>query len=161
MRHGFDADKKSLEAFVCVLYGERDSEDINEARRKKLYKLAKWKKDAPDPSKLRKVNCALIPPCRSTLEQKMARANFVANMWMRATTPRPCQEMDPKDFGWSQTNGIYEPIWYSGLMMPTNILVGESDDLEEEEATGNESDVAAEGVDYEESSDEEEEEDCE
>ena len=50
-----------------------------------------------------------------------------------------------------QTNGIYEPIWYSGLMMPTNILVGESDD---EEATGNESDVAAEGADYEETSDE-------
>ena len=39
-------------------------------------------------------------------------------------------------------------------MMPTNILVGESDDEEEEEATGNESDVAAEGVDYEEISDE-------
>ena len=69
-------------------------------------------------------------------------------------TPRPCQEMDPKDFGQSQTNGIYEPIWYSGLMMPTNILVGESDDEEEEEATGNESDVAAEGADYEEHSDE-------
>ena len=42
--HGFDGDKKSLEAFVWVLYGERYSEDINEARRKKLYKLAKWKK---------------------------------------------------------------------------------------------------------------------
>ena len=47
-----------------------------------------------------------------------------------------------------------EPIWYSGLMMPTNILVGESDDEKEEEATGNESDVAAEGADYEETSDE-------
>ena len=39
-------------------------------------------------------------------------------------------------------------------MIPTNILVGESDYEEEEETTGNESAVAAEGADYEETSDE-------
>ena len=87
----------------------------------------------------------------------MARANFVVNVWMRATLPHGLVKKWTQKILDSPRPTAYmniEPIWYSGLMMPTNILVGESDDEEEEEATGNESDVAAEGADYEETSDE-------
>ena len=81
-------------------------------------------------------------------------------MWIRATLPRPCQEMDPKNFGWSLTDSIYEPIWYAGPMLPTTIRVDESEDGEDEDHEIG-PDVMQD-VEYEETSDEEEEEeDCE
>ena len=147
--HGFEVDNnRSLEAFVCVLYGYHNTKDINEARRGKLYQLAKWKKGSQPSSKIGQINCSLIPPCRSSLEQKILRAKFVANMWMHASSPRPCHEMDPKNFGWRQTDGMYERIWYTCPMLPTNI------EIEESEGNGEESDVeieadAAEDMEYE------------
>ena len=97
--HGFDGDKKSLEAFVWVLYGERHSEDINEARRKKLYKLAKWKK-CPRPIQIAQSQLCADSALSINFRAKDGKSKFRCQCVDASNyTPRPCQEMDPKDFG--------------------------------------------------------------
>lgn len=75
-------DAPAITSFVCRLYGLRTS-DINEARYKIFLRICGGKKANPL-SKLKKLNCASLPPCEKVLTNHLKRTNYVARLWKRA-----------------------------------------------------------------------------
>lgn len=92
---------------------------------------------------VKKVDCALLPPCARTLHKKIQRAHFISNVWGNADSPYPDQGMNPVDFGWKLNNGFYIPEWFLGPHLPNDIL------LEVEDHQSNEPDVEPEVDDSE------------
>ena len=60
-------------------------------------------------SNVRKVDCALLPPCRKTLQNKIKRAHYVAMLWGHADTACPGDGTDPLNYGWKIQDGSYAP----------------------------------------------------
>ena len=74
--------------------------------------------------KLKKVNCASLPPYHSVPKHPktahQARVNYVLKMWAFAHTNHPTENMDPVDYGWQlNENGILVPLWHEGSALPT------------------------------------------
>ena len=88
----------TMETFVCKLYGSKKSR-VNEARYELFHKkYAKQNKV---------VNLSLLPPCKSTLEKHLQRANYVARIWKCcgiSNTDYP----HPSQYGW---NAVLEIEW--------------------------------------------------
>ncbi len=59
-------------------------------------------------ARLKKINCASLPPCSKTLLNHIKRAQYVARMWRRADETNPTGEASPTDYGWklNQLNQI-------------------------------------------------------
>ncbi|KAK6168800.1 hypothetical protein SNE40_019977 [Patella caerulea] len=71
---------------------------------------------------IKKVDCALLPPCEKTVYSKLQRAHFVSIIWGRADSADPGHGLDPLQFGWSKKNGCCSPEWFLGPAMPDNIF---------------------------------------
>ena len=142
------------ELFVAGLYGFPNCKDLNAARCQKLFKLAGWKKgEKPNKEKLKKINCALLPPCVNTLKLKILRAQYISTIWTRATKRNPSHGLDPLKSGWQKDeSGCYEPTWYNGPLMPEIIPIADKKDKKKEPDDELEADAKAE-VDYISSSD--------
>ena len=50
--------------------------------------------------KLRKINCALLPPCQKVLHQKILRAQYVSQVWSKAAEKNPSESLCPANYGW-------------------------------------------------------------
>ena len=97
----------NMENFVCNLYGIRGTEHVDAARTAKLFALAGVKKKSglktPEmKSKLKKVNCSLLPPCSKVLNMKMKRALYLSSIWTKASGNEPSQGLSPVDYGWEK-----------------------------------------------------------
>lgn len=66
--------------------------------------------------KIKKVDCALLPPCADTLHQKLRRAHFVSIIWGNADSPQPGHGLDPLHYGWKEKDGCYMPNWFIGWL---------------------------------------------
>ena len=121
----------NMEKFVCHLYGIRETEHVDAARTAKLFALAGVKKKSglktPEmKSKLKKVNCSLLPPCSKVLNMKIKRALYVSSIWTKAPGKEPSQGLSPADYGWEKVEGTWSPIWYRGSPLPEKLNDGDS-----------------------------------
>lgn len=76
---------------------------------------------------IKKVDCALLPPCSDALKQKLRRAQLVSTIWGKANLPQPAHHLDPLDYGWKEENGCYVPIWFTGPSLPEDLFEEEVD----------------------------------
>ena len=67
---------------------------------------------------VKKVDCALIPPCAKTVYNKMQRAHFISILWGNADSAHPGHVLDPLNYGWKEKNGYYTPDWFLGPALP-------------------------------------------
>ena len=110
----------TMEKFVCELYGSKKSR-VNEARYELFHrKYAKQNKV---------VDMSLLPPCKSTLEKHLQRANYVARIWKCcdiSNTDYP----HPSHHGW---NGDLEIEWCNEIF-PSDFedIMLNSDDSDDE-----------------------------
>ena len=132
-----DQTLKTLEKFVCQLYGDKKCNDVNELRHKKLVqgrkrRITKPKTPASQPNaptnslptpaalprnKIRRSNPASLPPCFATFEQQAFRTNLAANMWKQA--PNANMKMwDIAKHGYHIVNGKCMIKWFEGPELP-------------------------------------------
>ena len=117
------------------MYGQRKTNDIDEARYNKLMQLS-GKVDVNNPlANVKRVDCALLPPCQRTLDMKVQRTKYVTTLWTEARTARPAAGMLPVEYGWHMDNGILEPIWFKGPAMPDNLFENDSSEIDNEDET--------------------------
>ncbi|MCH2406132.1 MAG: hypothetical protein MK200_08070 [Nitrosopumilus sp.] len=77
---------KGLEKFVCHLYGSKTN-DVNKLR----YKMYCSRKA--------ELSCELLPPCFSSLNQHILRANYQTKIWRSSLIPNPAVP-SPEGHGW-------------------------------------------------------------
>ena len=140
---GGQADMKTIEQFLCLLYGRKlkDKSNINSIRSSKLLAMTTCKKTGDKWKHIQKVNCCLLPPCRIVLKEKIRRSQFVAMLWTRADSSNPLENLSPLDYGWVREEEKLIPLWYEGDTLPKTL----SDSVEETEDVENvavEEDVA-------------------
>ena len=56
------------------------------------------------------------------MDMKLLRARHVTILWSHASTSCPGEGLSPTDYGWSETNGVLQPIWFQGLEAPNNLF---------------------------------------
>ena len=84
-------------------------------------------------SNIKKVDCALLPPSRPTLQKKLQRAHYVTLLWSHAHTAFPAQGLSPTDYGWSIKRDLLLPTWFDGPSVPDSLFSSHVDvDIEEE-----------------------------
>jgi hypothetical protein len=123
-----EVDIPGVTSFVCSLYGFKTS-DINEARYKAFMRMSGGTEKEPL-SKIKKIDCASLPPCTKTLANQIKRAQYVARMWRRADQTDPTVGASPTDYGWKLTQKGFEPEWYPGSSVPESLTGTNSDDRE-------------------------------
>ena len=85
--------------------------------------------------KVRKINCASLPPCQKTLEQHILRANYISILWTRAGTRDPTDGIHPLSYGWVNNNGHFLPLWFEGNALPTSLTTCEMESVDNESVT--------------------------
>ena len=85
---------------------------------------------------VRKVDCAILPPCAQTVHNKLQRAHFI--IWGNADSAKPADGLNPLNYGWKEDNGKFVPDWFPGPAMPGELFEGdiEADDRQEENVDG-------------------------
>ena len=71
---------------------------------------------------LKKVDCALLPPCSKTIKNKLQRAHYVSLIWGSVESANPAYQRDPLEYGWKDKDGCYIPDWFSGPPYPDNLF---------------------------------------
>ena len=61
---------------------------------------------------VKKVDCALLPPCAKTIHNKMQRAHFISILWGNADSAHPRNGFDPLNYRWKEKNGYNTPDWF-------------------------------------------------
>ena len=68
---------------------------------------------------VKKLDCALLPPCAKTLKMKLLRSQYVARLWANATNAFPTAGMSPCDYGWALDSELrLTPQWFEGKELP-------------------------------------------
>ncbi|KAL2091652.1 hypothetical protein ACEWY4_013915 [Coilia grayii] len=129
-----------IEKFTCCMYSMPKLSKVNDVRLalfEQKYALCKAKTQPL--SKIKGVNPSDMPPCHSSLVNKVRRANYIAYLWKNAPARNP-SDLDPNEHGWFLKDNQYVIHWYDGEQLPqsiTNILSKEdtgalTDDTDEE-----------------------------
>ena len=127
---------------MCSLYGFATS-DINEARYKAFLRMSAGGNENEPLARLKKINCASLPPCAKTLNNHIKRAQYVAIMWKRADQKDPTGGANPTDFGWKLSEDNYfEPVWFPGSSVPESLTGSCHEENIEATSTDDESDNA-------------------
>ena len=94
---------------------------------------------------------ASLPPCRRSLVQHIRRVNHQVGIWKRSHVPEPQIPNPSPGHGWEETNGILDPLWFDGDVLPrvladiaqvdTDNEDSDSDIDQDEEETGIESET--------------------
>ena len=111
---------------------------------------------------VKRVDCALLPPSRRTLQMKVRRAQYVTILWTNAATASPGDGLSPTEYGWSVNDNLLQPIWFQGPAVPdtlfTNSTTVEVDsDSDETIITGSEAQCDLEALSLDELSDSDDE----
>ena len=137
-----------IEKFICMLYGAHSAHNADKARRIKLYQLAGIKEKEVTPhskklKKLRKINCALLPPCQKVLHQKILWAQCVSQVWSKAAGKSPSESLCPANYGWRREENRWKWVWYIGSAVPETFAGSTDDDEEENDAENDEDDACS------------------
>ena len=110
----------AIQRFVCIMYGQQNLLFVDKAREMMFdNKYAPTNRDQPF-DKIKKVEASSLPPCFSTLLEKIRRSNYVAYMWKRANLSDP-RLPDPEESGWVKKDSKYQLNWYTGNQLPSNL----------------------------------------
>ena len=83
-------------SFVCWRYGFK-TPNITEARYN-IFMCTSGGKGKELLARIKKINCASLPPCTKTLLNHIKRAQYVARTW-KADETNPTGEASPTDYG--------------------------------------------------------------
>lgn len=83
-----EATIKSIEKFVCEMYGTKGAESVNESRFALFMKVYSPKGKHPMAS-VKGIDGSLLPPCRSVLIEQIKRSNAICSFWNSATVLKP------------------------------------------------------------------------
>ena len=108
-----------LEEFTYAIYGRARVHKVNELRYIRIQELCA-KEDQPHPSK--NVDLGSLPPCRRSLEQHVRRVNYQVGIWKRAHIAEPDIPDVKVDHGWEVKDGKLEPLWYTGDVLPQDLI---------------------------------------
>ena len=124
-----------LEEFTCAIYGRARVHKVDELRHVRIKELCA-KEDQLYPSK--NVDLGTLPPCRRSLEQHIRRVNYQVGIWKRSHIPKPDVPDVKADHGWVLKDDKPEPLWYTGDVLPQQLvdiaddaLVSEDDDSDD------------------------------
>ena len=86
--------------------------------------------------KVKKIDCALLPPCKRSLCVKLRRSKYVTILWKHASSAAPGHHSTPSDYGWIIRNEVLQPHWFDGPAIPRNLFKdNEEGNLNEIKAT--------------------------
>ena len=117
-----------LEQFTCVMYGKSRFQEVDEVR---VLMIREKCGDKPLDAG-RNIDLGKLPPCRNCLEQHIRRANYQAAVWKRSHIADPNIPDDMQEHGWTYTDGVMEPLWISGDILPKKSIGSLQEALEED-----------------------------
>lgn len=110
-----------LEAFTCLMYGHAREKSVNTVRSVMLKKMVGENEVLTSKSK---VDLSWLPPCRDSLVPHIGIVNYRLANYKRAHKSifwHP-NLYDPGQ-GWEKTEeGILEPVWSSGPVLPPSLV---------------------------------------
>lgn len=91
---------------------------------------------------VKKVDCAILPPCAKTVHNKLLRAHFISIIWGNAYSSEPADGLSPLDYGWKDDEGMFVPDWFQGPAMPDELFKSdiEASSRQEENAAADDDD---------------------
>ena len=110
-----------MTSYVCSLYSF-DTEDVDYARYLAFIRMVHGAKAKPlSLSKIKRINCASLPPCSKTLLNHIRRSNYVAKLWKRADEIDPTEAESAVKYGWIETESGLQPEWFVGYSLPDSL----------------------------------------
>ena len=140
-----------IEAFTCLMYGYSRQKSIDTVRGIMLRKMVGEDEQLTIKSK---IDLSHLPPCRDNLIPHIRRVNHRLAIYKRADipifwSPKP---YDPEQ-GWQRSDeGVLEPVWSCGPVLPPTLIdlvekITEEMEQCDDDIEGEQSD---QGSDYEE-----------
>lgn len=117
-----------MEEFTCAMYGKARFSSVNDLR---LFRIKK-KCEAKPMNALRNIDMATLPPCRNCLIQHIRRVNFQVSIWKNAHIAQPDVPTPSEDHGWTLVNGMIQPLWVQGDILPSSMVPILQETLDEE-----------------------------
>ena len=116
-----DADVvKTLEQFVCRIYGSKKEFDINRLRASIVKKKFSPGDNRPI-ANCKGIDLSQLPPCRTSLIKHIQRANFQARIWKHAHKTN--QDLPQKEnSGWKRVEGELVVDWNDEDIFPIDII---------------------------------------
>ncbi|KAK0076773.1 hypothetical protein PV325_004865 [Microctonus aethiopoides] len=90
--------RKTIEKFVCRMYGFQSIDDVHVARMATFTKAYKVNEKTDISSFKNKINGATFPLCKSELHHHILRTSYIAHLWSHAHSSTPT-EFSLTDFG--------------------------------------------------------------
>ena len=103
-----DDDLRKAERFICALYGDESSSNVNSTR----YRLF---------CRNQKLQSHHLPPTRAALRNHMARANYQAYIWKRALTAQ-IPNQNPDGQGWRRNEDDLKIDWTDLAPAPESVM---------------------------------------
>ena len=128
------------------MYGLKNVRDINNGRVHLLKKLNAPKTQDDPLGKIKSSDPCCLPPCRTVLEEKLKRTNYVTSEWKNARKVKQV-EFGPVGHGWRvNADNRLEMVWFKSPQMPGKLSLDdlESDDTDMDEDGSDEEDDALE-----------------
>ena len=123
-----DKTSKTIEKFVCALYGKEGETSVNSAR----FSLFTARYGTRDRLSLDTgIDISLLPPCKTSLQLHILRANYQAYIWKHAHVP-DIELPSPTNQGWKLTDGgLLDINWTDDQSIPESLaaIVCESDEF--------------------------------
>ena len=127
---------RELEEFTCAMYGNARFTSVDELR---LFKL-KENCDGKPTTAMRNVDMGTLPPCRKCLIQHVRRVNYQVSIWKSSHIAEPNIPVPSDRHGWTWVNGVLEPLWIDGQVLPQRLadilqdtIDADSDDDDEDD----------------------------
>jgi hypothetical protein len=111
--------ERILEGLFCKMYGSKDSTDINHVRYNHFLSSYSSQNSFIDCNVGKDIS--LLPPCRRVLKEHVKRSNYQCRIWTQLNQQYPVLQ-DHTFHGFRRDNDLIVPNWYSGDMVPKDIL---------------------------------------
>ena len=107
---------KKLKSLTCTLYGRTARvAKVDDLRLLHINEMCA-KENAQIP--FRNVDIASLPPCKKSLTQHIHKVSDQVGIWKRAHIAKPEMPNAYHGHGWKMLDGIMQPLWYEGAMLP-------------------------------------------
>ncbi|KAK3868822.1 hypothetical protein Pcinc_025860 [Petrolisthes cinctipes] len=104
------------------MYGHPQLNDLNEARYVIFNKMTGSVNNINSLANVKRINCALLPPCTNTLQKKIQRVQYLRTLWHHADMRNPSDGIDPTSFGWKKESTEFAPEWFDGSSVPLALI---------------------------------------
>lgn len=112
---------QAVQEFTSHMYGIKNCTSVNNARYRIFMKSYSAKEDNEHfLKKVKSYGSNNLPPCWSSLTQKILRTIYVNSMWLHATD-QDCLKLRPENCGWLLEDDHFKPIGFVGDQTPLKI----------------------------------------